>query len=131
MRSRVLRALRDDRRLVVAAILGLGVLASLVTVVAVLVTRAAAPPPPEPAEPAGPAQADLPQPLPEVELDDYIVPDEGSRIETWGWERYRTPGEPWTEEHAARFWQEPTGAAREYLRQRNDEEIERIFQNVP
>lgn len=130
MRNRVLRALRDDRRLVIAGILGLGVLASLVTVVAVLFTRATAAPA-EPAQAAGPVQADLPQPLPEVELDDYIVPDEGRRIETWGWERYRTPGEPWTEEHAARFWQEPTGPAREYLKQRNDEEIERIFQNVP
>jgi hypothetical protein len=129
MRSRVLRAARDDWRVVAGVILGLGVIAALTTVIAVRITRPEAPP--EELAQQAPARADFPQPLPAVELDDYTVPDEGRSIERWGWERYRTPGEPWTEDQAARFWHEPAAAALEYLQQRNDEEIQRIFENVP
>lgn len=130
MRSRVLRAFRDDWRLIAALILALGMLAALVTVIMVLATR----PDPAPAEPsrgAGRVPAGAGPALPEVEVQDLIVPNEGRKIETWSWERYRTPGEPWDPEQVERFWQDPDAAAQEYLQRRNDEEIERIFQKVP
>ncbi|MFO7780282.1 MAG: hypothetical protein R6W94_01500 [Spirochaetia bacterium] len=130
MRSRVLRALRDDWRLTAAAFLGVGVLAALVTIVAVLITR----PPSEPtgeAPPPAPSEADIGHALPEIGVEDFVVPDEGERLETWWWQRYRTPGEPWDPEQVERFWQDPREPALEYLRTRNNEEIERIFQNVP
>jgi hypothetical protein len=132
MRSRIARAYRDDWRLVIATILGLGVLAAVVTVVAVLVTRPAGPATEATARTAGDrVAADPADALPEIRLGDYMVPDEGRRMETWWWERFRTPGEPWDAADVDRFWQEPTEPAREFLRSRNDEEIERIFQNVP
>lgn len=130
MRSRLLRAFRDDWRLSAAAILGIGVLAALVTVIAVLITR----PAPEPggdAPPPAPPEADIGRALPEVGVEDFVVPNEGERLETWWWQRYRIPGEPWESEQVERFWQDPREPALQYLRIRNDEEIERIFQNVP
>ncbi len=130
MRSRLLRALRDDWRLTAAAFLGLGVLAALVTVVAVLMSRPASEPT-DATPPSAPPEADIGRALPEIGVEDFVVPNEGERLETWRWQRYRTPGEPWDPEQVDRFWQDPREPALEYLRTRNDEEIERIFQHVP
>ncbi|MFP4375061.1 MAG: hypothetical protein ACLFPO_12075 [Spirochaetaceae bacterium] len=130
MRSRPLRAVRDDWRLAAAAVLGLGVLAALITVLAVLITRPASPSGGE-AVPQGPAEADLDRPLPEIGMEDFVVPNEGEQLETWWWRRYRTPGEAWDSEQVERFWRNPREPAQQYLRSRNDEEIMRVFRDVP
>jgi hypothetical protein len=137
---------REDWRLVAAGVLGLGVVAALVTAGIVLVSRGGdgAGARGQAGRPAdisasgrggdgagGAERADADRPLPQVRIDDFVVPDEGRRLENWWWERYRTPGKPWSEADVNRFWIDPEQPAREYLRERNDEEIERIFRNVP
>ncbi|MFO8065752.1 MAG: hypothetical protein R6V29_14105 [Spirochaetia bacterium] len=130
MRSRFLTALRDDWRVLVATILGMSLFAVLVTVVAVLWTRPSAPEGEEGTEESLLGENARPQ-LPNVGIDDLAVPNEGRRLENWTWQRYRTPGNPWDEEEVDRFWVDPKEPALEYLGTRNDEEVERILQNVP
>jgi hypothetical protein len=135
MRSSVVRAFRDDWRVLGATVLGLGVLAAVVTVAFVLLTG-----PSSGGEESERAAAEgenrasrrpITPPLPEVSAGDFVVPDEGRRLETWWWERFRTPGRPWDRARGDRFWRDPKGPALEYLQRRNDEEVERTLQKVP
>ncbi|MFP4206593.1 MAG: hypothetical protein ACLFRR_10045 [Spirochaetaceae bacterium] len=133
MRNRFLRALRDDPRMVAVLVLGLGALAVLVTVGVVLVSRSAQTPADETAGRSReePGEAAGVPPLPEITVDDLAVPDEGRRMEIWHWERFRTPGEPWSADEGDRFFVDPREPALDYLEARNDEEIKRILREVP
>lgn len=134
MPSRIFEAFRDDWRVTVAAVLGLGLLAALLTVVVVLISRPGGDAAGEGATAGDAASPTAPagsRPLPSVTLEDFRVPNEGQRLENWWWERYRTPGKQWTEDQIDRFWEDPVEAGLDYLEARNDEEMERILENVP
>ena len=67
----------------------------------------------------------------EIEMSDFLIPEEITSAEEFRWVPFRGVKEKWSQEDAEEFWIKPETTVRETAAEKNRRNIDNIFESVP